>query len=98
PPEILRRISHEEMVELPIRRYEGEVRLVATPADLESALSDIMNKSAEPSVVGFDTETRPAFRKGETYLPCLAQVATARAVYLFQLQRQDWSAPMAQML
>ena len=109
PPEILRRISHEEMVDLPIRRYEGEVRLVATPADLESALADIVGDSVsqmdkgtdgggQPSVVGFDTETRPAFRKGESYLPCLAQVATARAVYLFQLQRADWSAPMAQML
>jgi len=98
PPEILRRISREEMVDLPIRRYEGEVRLVATPGDLQSALADILDKSAEASVVGFDTETRPAFRKGESYLPCLAQVATARAVYLFQLQRQDWSAPMAQML
>jgi ribonuclease D len=102
PPEILRRISHEEMVDLPIRRYEGEVRLVETPADLESALADIMDKSVDESgaasVVGFDTETRPAFRKGESYLPCLAQVATARAVYLFQLQRRDWSAPMAELL
>ena len=98
PPEILRRISHEEMVDLPIRRYEGEVRMVATPAELESALADIMGDSAGQSVVGFDTETRPAFRKGESYLPCLAQVATARTVYLFQLQRADWSAPMAQVL
>jgi ribonuclease D len=97
PPEILRRISHEEMVDLPIRRYDGEVELVETPADLESALADIV-VSGQESVVGFDTETRPAFRKGESYLPCLAQVATGRAVYLFQLQRHDWSAPMAQML
>jgi ribonuclease D len=100
PPEILRRISHEEMVDLPIRRYDGEVTLVATPAELESAMADIMaaDKNSPASVVGFDTETRPAFKKGESYLPCLAQVATARAVYLFQLQRHDWSAPMAQML
>ena len=48
-------------------------------------------------VVGFDTETRPAFKVGESYLPSLAQVATARAVYLFQLQREDFAAPMAQM-
>ena len=39
----------------------------------------------QESVVGFDTETKPAFRKGESHLPCLVQVATARAVYLFQL-------------
>ena len=94
PEEILQRISRESMMELPIRRYEGEVHLVAAPADLERAMQDIRKEA----VVGFDTETRPAFRKGESYLPCLAQVATARAVYLFQLQQQDFSAPMAEML
>jgi ribonuclease D len=94
PAEILRRISHEDMMDLPVLRYEGAVRLVATLDDLAAAMADIRSES----VLGFDTETRPAFRKGESYLPCLAQVATARAVYLFQLQQQDFSAPMAEML
>jgi ribonuclease D len=94
PAEILRRISHADMMELPVLRYEGQVRLVASPADLAAAIADIRAES----VVGFDTETRPAFRKGESYLPCLAQVATARAVYLFQLQQQDFAAPMAELL
>jgi ribonuclease D len=98
PAEILRRISHEDMMGLPVLRYEGEVRLVASPEDLAAAMTDIRAESGSEGVVGFDTETRPAFRKGESYLPCLAQVATARAVYLFQLQQQDFSAPMAEML
>ncbi len=92
PGEFLRTISREEMAGLPIRRYEGEVHLVATPEHAERALADIR----EESVVGFDTETRPAFRKGESHLPCLVQVATARAVYLFQLQRLDFSAMVAE--
>lgn len=79
---IAREISREELANLPIRRYDGEVCLVSTPRDLERAAADIR----EELVVGFDTETRPAFRKGEVYLPCLAQAATARAVYLFQLR------------
>ena len=81
----LRSISREEMASLPIRRYEGPLHLVATPEDLENATSDILNET----VVGLDTETRPAFRKGESYPPCLVQVATDRAVYLFQLRRAD---------
>jgi len=52
----------------------------------------------QESVVGLDTETRPAFRKGESHLPCLVQVATARAVYLFALQRMDCSRPLAELL
>lgn len=69
------------MANLPIRRYEGEICMVATTEDFEAALTDIQAER----VVGLDTETRPAFRKGESHLPCLVQVATARAVYLFQL-------------
>ena len=94
PAEYRREISSAELIALPIRRYEGEVALVSTPAELERALADI---GAE-RVVGFDTETRPSFRKGESYPPCLAQVATARAVYLFQLLRQDFSHAIAQLL
>lgn len=71
------------MAKLPIRRYEGDVCLVATSLDLERALADMRQES----VVGFDTETRPAFRKGESHPPCLVQAATARAVYLFQLRQ-----------
>jgi ribonuclease D len=79
--EIARSISKEVLANLPIQRYEGEVRMVATAQDVEQALADIRRET----VVGLDTETRPSFSKGESYLPCLVQVATARAVYLFQL-------------
>jgi ribonuclease D len=90
PPEIVHRISREEMNELPIRRYEGSVRLVAALPDLQRAMQDISRES----VVGFDTETRPAFKPGQSYLPSLVQFATADAVYLLQVQRQDYSAAL----
>ena len=90
PLETAQRISREEMIELPIRRYEGSVHLVAVAPDLQRAMQDI----CQESVVGFDTEARPAFRPGERYLPSLVQFATADAVYLFQVQQQDYSAAM----
>lgn len=82
------------LAELPIRRYDGEVGIVAGRDELERALADIRDES----VVGLDTETRPAFVKGQSYLPCLAQVATARAVWIFQLQKFDCSAVLAELL
>lgn len=94
PADLLREISRETMLELPIRRYEGEIRLVETAQALERAAADIFQEEA----LGFDTETRPAFRKGESHPPALAQVATARAVYLFPLQRLDFSATLGEML
>jgi ribonuclease D len=94
PPELLRARSRDEINQLPIQRFAGEVRLVAGPQDLEPAMADLIGET----VIGFDTETRPAFRVGETYLPCLAQAASARAAYLFQLARADFSAPLGELL
>jgi ribonuclease D len=81
----VRAISPEEMANLPIRRYEGRVCLVASPHDLHDARVDLQREN----IVGFDTETRPAFTKGEKHLPCLVQAATAHAVYLFPLRRPE---------
>jgi ribonuclease D len=93
-PEIARSISREAMLELPIRRYDGPVRVVGDATDLDAAMRDL----AQERVVGFDTETRPAFRVGERYLPSLVQFATAHAVYLFQVQQQDFSQPIREVL
>ncbi len=87
-------ITREEINALEIRRYEGPVWLAESAEDIERAADDI----ASESVVGFDTETRPAFRAGESYPPALAQIATARAVHLLPLQRLDCSVLLARML
>ncbi|HZM34254.1 MAG TPA: 3'-5' exonuclease [Burkholderiales bacterium] len=92
--DLQRVISRDDVNALPIRRYEGEVVLVETPGQLERAMADLR----EERVAGFDTETRPAFKPGVSYPPSLAQLATARAVYLFPLQRQDFSAPLAEVM
>jgi len=65
PSEFVKRISREEMNQLPIRRYEGSVYVVARHPDLQHAMQDILQES----VVGFDTEARPAFSPGESYPP-----------------------------
>ena len=90
----MRSISKEDLANLPIRRYEGVVSLVATLKELEQARADIRQER----VVGLDTETRPSFSKGESHLPCLVQAATARAVYLFQLSRLDVFPALVELL
>jgi ribonuclease D len=85
PAGIARAISREELAGLPIGRYDGNVCLVQSEQDLERALEDFRQEH----VVGFDTESRPSFRKGEHHLPCLIQAATARTVYLFRLRQES---------
>jgi ribonuclease D len=92
--ESIKWISRDEINQLPIRRYEGSVHIVAGHPELRHAMEDILGES----VVGFDTETRPAFRPGESYLPSLVQLATASAVYLFQVRQQDLFGAMREVL
>lgn len=87
PPEYLRQVTRDEVNALPVGRYEGEVVMVETRRDFDRAWEDL----AQESSVGWDTETRPAFRVGESYPPSLVQAATARAVYLFPLAKMDFS-------
>src|SRR5690242_5452463 len=90
----MNQISKEEVAELPIGRYEGEVRLVTDAAGLERALQDLRAER----VIGFDTETRPSFRVGESHPPALVQLAGERAVYVLQLKRHDFSMAIAHLL
>jgi len=87
-------INREELALLPVQRYEGPIVLVAGAHDLERAMRDIRREH----VVGFDTETPPTFRKGQSHKPTLVQVGTGHAVYLFQLQRMDFSLALTELL
>lgn len=76
------RLSKEEINLLPIGRWEGETHLIQTTGEVEAAAS----VCSRTSLLGFDTETRPSFRKGQSYAPSLLQLATDREVFLFQLR------------
>ena len=90
----MKTMTQEQVAQLPIRKYEGPIRLIASAQDLERALLVIRSEQ----VVGLDTETKPTFHKGQSYLPCLVQIATASVVYLFQLKRIDCSDALVEVL
>jgi len=75
------RINSADINLLPIRSYDGPVSVVRDQAALSEALSSL----AAERVLGFDTETRPAFKKGERHAPALLQLAGASGVFVFQL-------------
>jgi RNA polymerase sigma factor for flagellar operon FliA len=66
--------------------YDGitlaDVRVVKTPAQAAAALSAL----SQADVLGFDTESKPTFAKGEVSTgPHLVQLATDELAYLFQI-------------
>ena len=49
---------------------------------------------SESNVLGFDTETRPVFKKGRSNPTSLIQLAGEKGVYLFQLNRIETIEPL----
>lgn len=76
-------ITKDEVNRLHLRRYLGPIVLVEDDAACEKVIR-ILRKE---EVLGFDTETRPSFRKGESYLPSLLQLCGRDTVYIFQLTK-----------
>lgn len=87
-------ISNEELLLLPLQAYAGQVVLIQTPDELESAVDDL----AQAPVIGFDTETRPSFKRGEFYKVAVIQMATAQVVYIIQVQKTGLSEGLAKIL
>ncbi|MFP5221019.1 MAG: 3'-5' exonuclease [Acidobacteriota bacterium] len=80
PFEPPRALLPEEFAELPQARFEGEVLVVETVRD---ALDALKRLEGVP-VLGFDTETRPTFKRGVSYSPSLVQLAGDNAVVLLR--------------
>ena len=89
-----RRLRSEEINALPVVRYEGKVRLVRSEAELDEAL-DLL---AREELLGFDTETRPSFRKGKVNQPSLIQLAASDRIFLMQLALVPFGERLASIL
>lgn len=89
-----KKIETEEMEQLPAYLYEDEVLVIEKEQQVEQAIADLMDSP----VVGFDTETRPSFKKGVTHQVGLLQVASEKRVYLFRLNKYGLIAPLRQLL
>ena len=76
-------ISVEELVELPLRAFEGEIVLVDNFKMVKLAEKYL----SQNKVLGFDTETRPSFKKGDNHTVALLQLSTQERAFLFRTQK-----------
>jgi ribonuclease D len=89
-----RKISKAEINELPLIAWEGEIRVLDSVASMQAVVEELKNETH----LGFDTETRPTFKKGEYYPPALIQLATEKCVYLFRISKTNTLAPLLPVL
>ena len=76
-----RTITKEEIAHLPIETYKGRIITIISESDANKAVAYLR----EFPVVGFDTETRPSFKKGQHYKVSLIQISTEDTCFLFRL-------------
>lgn len=66
---------------LPVEQFQGRIIVILSAKDTESAVRYLLSQP----ILGFDTETRPSFRRGNQYKAALLQVSTPDTCFLFRL-------------
>ena len=89
-----KRITKEEVSELPLVSYSGRIELVANQESLKACMPTLRAEK----LLGFDTETRPSFRKGVIFPIALLQLATQETVYLIRLNQLGFPEELRELL
>jgi ribonuclease D len=83
-------ISNEELNALDLDHFQGEIVV----ASERNEVIRIMEEVWKERVVGFDTETKPSFRKGVRHDVSLVQIATREHAYLIRLNHTGLTREM----
>ena len=87
-------ITKEEIDIMPRYLYEGNIVLIED----KEMLTKACRKLAKQKVLGFDTESKAAFKKGVKNKPALIQLATHNECYLFRISRTGLLRPLIRIL
>ncbi len=77
-------ITSEEIQRLPLIKFDDKIEVVDSLASLNYAISFIKSKKG---IWGFDTETRPSFKKGKINQVSLVQLAWDDICFLFRINK-----------
>ncbi len=76
-------ISKEELLVLPAVQFTGNIHLIDNTDSAINACTLLMDEQ----LLGFDTETKPNFKKGNLNKVSLIQLSTSKDAYLFRLNK-----------
>src|SRR3546814_6369604 len=84
-------ITAEEINNLPLRSYSGKTTVISNAGQLGKIVAEIESHK----IVGFDTETRPSFKKGQVFQVSLLQLAIPHKVFLIRLNHTGVTEELA---
>ena len=79
---------------LPVAQFEGRIVVILTPGETEKAVNYLLSQP----LLGFDTETRPSFKRGQQHKVALLQVATDDICFLFRLHHTGLTPALVRLL
>jgi len=88
------RMTKEQINAHPIRKYSGRIHVIRTSEQIEPAVRQLEKEK----VLGFDTETPPTFRVGQSHPPAVLQLVGEHAAYVFQLRHCRLSKALRRLL
>src|SRR3982751_3236337 len=75
-------ITNDEINALPLHAFAGAVHVIQNKDELPQVFREV----SKHRIVGFDTETKPVFVKGQRNKVALMQIATPEKVFLIRLK------------
>ena len=87
-------ISADEIKSLPLSSFSGEIIVVDDPEAVPEAVDMLRGFK----VLGFDTETKPAFKKGVVNGVALLQLSEKDRAFVFRLNMTGLPAPLVSLL
>lgn len=83
PHEMVVSILKDELANLPVAECPARIIIVDTPEAAQAAAKVLSNEK----VIGFDTETKPCFKRGVSNNVALLQLSTHNTCYLIRLNK-----------
>lgn len=79
---------------LPVVQFPGRIIVILTPGETEKAVRYLLSQP----LLGFDTETRPSFKRGHQFKVALLQVSTEDTCFLFRLHYTGLTPALVRLL
>lgn len=94
PKTIYNKYDKKLIPSLPTAQFDGRIIVILTKGETEKAVNYLLSQP----ILGFDTETRPTFRKGEHHKVALLQVSTPDTCFLFRLNHTGLTPALIRLL
>ncbi|MDF1548872.1 MAG: 3'-5' exonuclease domain-containing protein 2 [Bacteroidales bacterium] len=87
-------ITKEEILDLPLTTFDKEIYVIEDEDQIDEAIEYLRIQS----ILGFDTETKPAFKKGQKNSVALLQLSTSEKAFLFRLNKIRFNGQIRKIL